>query len=238
VMAVITVGSSAYSAAFAFQPPAVPPPPAAPTVSASPISTSQPTITVAFTPATGVTYTVFQQTRTGGGATWGAASAVATALTTSPWSSAPVAPNLQYRYYLVAVNAAGSSQNGTVSNNITPRELANAPTGVAASAVTTGVTAGVGTRSVTLNWALGGPNGSTVTAVRLLRNGTGTQATPTTGQTNGVLTGGVTTTGLATNAVSATATGLARNTTYYFQVQETTAGGNNQSAVVSVTTAP
>jgi FtsP/CotA-like multicopper oxidase with cupredoxin domain len=239
VLATNSVGSSVYSATFSFQPPAPPATPAAPGAVASPISTSAPTISLTLpAPAAGVTYTVYQQSRTGFGGAWSAATAVATGVTGTTWTSAAVTPTMQYRFYLVAVNAAGTSANGPTSATVTPRELANAPVGPSATAATTGVTAGVGTRQVTVTWSLGAANGSTVTGIRVLRNATGTQGAPTAGQTNGVLTGGVTTTNVGATAVTTTVGGLARNTTYYFQVQEVTAGGTNQSVVVSVTTAP
>ena len=239
VLATNSVGSSAYSATFSFQPPAAPAAPAAPVAAVSPISTSAPTVTLTLpAPPAGVTYTVYQQSRTGFGGAWSVATAVATGVTGTTWQSAALTPDTQYRFHLVAVNAAGTSGNGANSATVTPRELANAPAGVSAAAVTTGVTAGAGTRQVTLAWALGAANGSTVTGIRVLRNATGTQGAPTAGQTNGVLTGGVTTTNVGATAVTTTVGGLARNTTYYFQVQEVTAGGTNQSVVVSVTTAP
>jgi hypothetical protein len=52
------------------------------------------------------------------------------------------------------------------------------------------------------------------------------------------LTGGLTTTNLAATAVGTTVNGLARNTTYTFQVQEVTAGGVNGSSTVTITTLP
>ncbi|MCX7055988.1 MAG: fibronectin type III domain-containing protein, partial [Proteobacteria bacterium] len=239
VMAVNAVGSSAYSSTFSFQPPTAPATPAAPTAVVSALSTAAPTVTLTLqAPPAGVTYTVYQQSRTSGGAVWSTATVAATGISGTSWTSAALPGNLQYRYYLVAVNAAGTSGNSQRSNNVTARQLANAPVGPTATPVTTGMVTGTGTRSVMLTWALGADNGTTVTAVRLLRNTTGTLAAPTTGQSNGALTGGVTTTNVATNALSTTASGLARNTTYYFQVQEVTAGGSNQSVVVSATTAP
>ncbi|HET7755673.1 MAG TPA: fibronectin type III domain-containing protein, partial [Steroidobacteraceae bacterium] len=226
VMAVNAVGSSAYSATFSFQPPAPPPPPAAPTATAAPVSTAAPTIALSFAaPAAGVTYTVYQQSRTGGGGAWGTATAVATGVTGTGWTSPALQPDLQYRYYLVAVNVAGTSANGASSNTVTARQLANAPTGLAATNVTP-VTPGVGRRSVTLNWALGSPDGATVTAIRLVRaNGS-------------TLTGGLTTTNLGATAVTSTVTGLNRNATYTFQVQAVTAGGVNGSTTVTITTLP
>jgi FtsP/CotA-like multicopper oxidase with cupredoxin domain len=225
VQAVNSVGTSAYSAAFTFQPPAAPPAPAAPTAAVSAVSTNPPTVTLTFAaPATGVTYTVYQQSRTGGGLPWGTAVAVATGVTGTGWTSGPLVP-MQYRYYLVAVNAAGSSANGGNSNTVTAQQLANAPTGLAATNVTP-VTTGFGSRSVNLGWALGAANGSTVTAIRVVRaNGTS-------------LAGTLSTTNLAATATAYTVTGLARNATYTFQVQAVTSGGVNGSTTVTITTLP
>jgi FtsP/CotA-like multicopper oxidase with cupredoxin domain len=226
VMAVNSVGSSAYSSTFGFQPPAAPVAPQAPTAAASAVSTSAPTVTLTFAaPATGVTYTVSQQSRTGGGTAWSAATVVATGVTGTTWTSAALTPDRQYRYSLVAVSSAGTSNNSGNSNGVTVRQLANAPADFAASNVTP-VTTGAGTRSVTLSWSLGAANGVTVTGVRVVRANGAT------------LTGGLTTTNLAATAVGTTVNGLARNTTYTFQVQEVTAGGVNGSSTVTITTLP
>ena len=227
VQAVNALGSSAYSAAFSFQPPAAPPAPAAPVATASAVSTSAPTITLNL-PAhgAGVTYTIFQQTRNGGGTPWGAAVQVASGVTATSWTSAALVANAQYRYYLVAVNSVGSSPNGANSNAVTVRQLANAPTGLAASNVT-GVTTGVGRRSVILTWATGAPNGVTVTGMRVLR------------ATGAALVAPFTTTNLAATATTTQVNRLQRNTTYTFQVQAVTAGGNvNGSTTVTITTLP
>ena len=146
-------------------------------------------------------------------------------MTGTTWTSASLAPNLQYRYALVAVNAAGSSASSGNSNTVTAQQLANAPVGLAAVNVTP-VTTGAGTRSVTLTWSLGSANGTTVTAIRLLRANGAT------------LTGNLNTTNLAANAAAATVNGLARNRTYTFQVLSVTAGGANGSGTVTVTTLP
>ena len=238
VMAVNAVGSSAYSAVYTQVMPTVPAAPAAPAATLSPLATTQQTVTLALPAhAAGVSYTIYQQSRAAGGfGPWTAAVAIATGVATPSYTTAGLLPNRQYRYYLVAVNAIGSSTNGNNSNAVTAQQLANAPGAPRATPVGGGIV-GVGTRSITVNWSLGTANGATLTAVRVLRNGTGTQAARTAGQTNGSLNGAVTTS--ANLGVAATATtigGLARNTRYYFQVQVTTAGGNNYSTVVSATT--
>jgi titin len=234
VQAVNAVGTSAYSATFSFQPPAPPPTPAAPTATAAPASTAAPTVTLAFAaPAAGVTYTVYQQSRVngggGGGAAWSAATVAATGVTGTGWTSGALAPNLQVRYYLVAVNAVASSPNGATSNTVTTQQLANAPVGLATSNGNgTIVVRNRGGRSVTLNlgWALGAPNGTTVTAVRLVR------------ATGATLAGNLITSNLAATATATTVTRLAPNTTYTFQVQAVTAGGVSGSTTVTLTTTP
>jgi chitodextrinase len=227
VQAVNVLGSSAYSATFSFQPPAVPAAPAAPVATASPVSTAAPTITLSLpAPAAGVTYTIFEQSRNGGGVAWGAAVQVASGVSATSWTSAALVANRQYRYYLVAVNSAGSSTNGANSNAVTARQLAIAPTGLAANNVT-GVTPGVGRRSVILTWVAGAPNGVTVTGMRVLRS------------TGAVLAAPFTTTNLAANATTTQVNRLLRNTTYTFQVQAVTGGGNvNGSTTVTITTLP
>lgn len=225
-------GTGAWSATFIYTPAAgLPATPAAPVATASAASTSAPTVTLAFAaPAAGTTYTVYQQSRTGGGAAWSAATAVATGVTGTTWTSGALVPNLQYRYHLVAVNAVGSSANGANSNTVTARQLANPPTGLRATNVG-GVTAGVGRRSVNLAWSLGASNGVTVTAVRVVRANGAT------------LTGALTTTNLAATATATTVTGLNRNATYTFQVQAVTGGGGgganvSGSTTVTITTLP
>lgn len=240
VLAVNSVGSSAYSPAFIQVMPTLPAAPNAPAAALSPIGTTLQTVTLTLpAPAAGVSYTIYQQSRAaGGGVPWGAAVAVATGVTGTSYTSAGLLPATQYRYYLVAVNTVGSSTNGNNSNAVTAQELANAASAPSATAVP-GATVGAGTRQMTLTWSLGAANDATVTAVRVLRNATGTQAAPGTGQTNGALSGGVTTSAnLGAGAVTTTIGGLARNTQYFFQVQVTTAGGNNYSTVAAGTTAP
>jgi FtsP/CotA-like multicopper oxidase with cupredoxin domain len=226
VLAVNAVGSSAYSATFSFQPPAPPAPPAAPAATASAVSTSAPTITLALpAPVAGVTLTIYQQSRTGGGTPWSVASVVATSVTATSWTSAALTPDMQYRYSLVAVNASGSSANGPNSNNVTVRQLANAPTGLTAANLPA-ATPGVGTRSVNLNWALGVSNGTTVTGVRVLRS------------LGSVLAAPITTNNMGATAITRSVNGLARATTYTFQVEAVTAGGGNGSTTVTITTLP
>jgi titin len=232
VRAVNAIGTSAYSATFSFQPPVPPPAPAAPTATAAPVSSAAPTVTLAFAaPAAGVTYTVYQQSRAngGGGAAWSAATVAATGVTGTGWTSGALAPNLQVRYYLVAVNAVASSLDGTPSNTVTTQQLANAPVGLATSNGNgTIVASNRGGRSVTLNlrWALGTPNGTTVTAVRLVR------------ARGATLAGNLNTSNLAATATATTVTRLAPNTTYTFQVQAVTAGGVSGSTTVTLTTTP
>jgi hypothetical protein len=221
-----SVGSSAYSSTFMFQPPAAPVAPQAPNATVSAVSVSAPTVTIAFAaPVTGVTYTVSQQSRTGGGTPWGAATVVATGVSGTSWTSGALTPDRQYRYSLVAVSSAGSSTNSGNSNAVTPRQLANAPTTPSAVNVTP-VTTGAGTRSVVLTWSLGAPNGATVTGVRVVRANGATLA------------GGLATTNLGATATTTTVNGLARGATYTFQVQVLTAGGANGSSTVTTTTLP
>jgi hypothetical protein len=159
--------------------------------------------------AAGVTYTVYQQSRLVGGATWVTAAApIATGV--AGLAVVPVAgltPNTQYRFYLVAVNAAGSSANGQTSNTVTARQLANAP------ATTTATANAVGTRTITVNWTLGTANGAAVTGIQVQR------------ATNAGFTAGLNTTNLAATALTTTTPRMVAGTTYYFRVAEVTAGG-------------
>jgi len=226
VVAKNTAGSSA-AVSVAVTTIGAPAVPAAPTATAVAASTSAPSISLAFAaPASGTTYTVYRSFRTSVAGAYNAATSVATGVTGTSWTDTALTTGNGYRYYLVAVNAVGSSANGAYSATVTASgQLPNAPTTLAGTAVA-GATVGTGTRSVNLTWALGAANGAPITSMNV-QYVTGATWTGT------VLAGPT----AAASAVAATVTGLTLNTTYTFRVNATNAYGATSSTTVTVKTA-
>ncbi len=147
---------------------------------------------------------------------------------TTSWVDTTVLPGTAtgYNYRVYATNGVGNS-GLSARVRVVPGQLWAPATANAATDTSGAVVAGVGRRTVTVDWTnqLNGNGASAVTGLAVQRSTTPAFGAPTTT---------VVPLGTETFAV----TNLLRNTTYYFRVRTTNASGQTFSNVVSVTTLP
>ncbi|HEV2428063.1 MAG TPA: fibronectin type III domain-containing protein [Acidimicrobiales bacterium] len=208
-----TPGGSGALSAFAYNPSSSPTPPATPGApSIGTVTTTS--VALSWAADSGATsYTVYD------GTSPGSLSPVVSGLGSTSYTVTGLSPSTTYYFALTASNSAGTSSQSTTSstttNSLSPP---SAPTGL-------GATPGNG--SVSLSWTAPTNNGGSAITGYVVYYAT---------TSGGELTGS----SQAAASTSATVTGLANGTTYYFEVEAKNAQGNsgvsNEASATPATT--
>ena len=195
-----TPGGAGALAAYAFNPATPPVTPAAP-ATPSVVSSTATSVNLSWPSVSGATsYNVYS------GPSSTSLTLLATGVTATSYTATGLTPATSYSFAVSATNSAGTSaQSGAVSATTAALSAPSAPTGLTA-------TGGAG--SVSLAWTAPANNGgSAITGYTVYYSTTSGAELSGTAQ--------------AASGTSATVTGLATGTTYYFEVVATNAVGNS-----------